>query len=282
MFKNLNLGALGHNKVPFDVACQIAQQNNFAGIDPDLGYLSNLAKSRSLQAAKDWIASTGLRLGAFGLNLAWRESDSDSAFADSLARFKEDVKLAAEFGLTRCTTWVMPRSDKLSYYQHVNLVGPRLRQATALLADYGIRFGMEFIGPDTLRAGAKYDFVHTMDGMRAFAASLGPNAGLLLDIWHWWTARGTVLELSFLSPEEIVYVHLNDAPKGRAIDEQIDQEREMVGATGVLPTREFLDAIRKVGYDGPVTVEPFNAAVRAMTPEVAAATTSAALDKVLA
>jgi len=285
MYKNLNLGALGHGKVAFDVACNIAQQYGFPGIDPDMGYFANLAKTRSLQDAKDWFAATGLRIGAFGLNVAWRESDSDAAFTESLIRFKDEVALAAELGCTRCTTWVMPRSETNNFYQHFDLVVPRLAQAAAVLAQSGIHLGLEFVGPTTLRVGAKYDFVHTMDGMRTFSAAVAAgnrNVGLLLDIWHWWTGHGTMTELTHLDPNEVVYVHLNDAPPGREVDEQLDHEREMVGATGILPTREFLTVLKQIGYDGPITVEPFNAALRAMKHEEAAAVTSAALDKVLA
>ena len=284
MYKNLNLGALGHGGVSFDVACELAKQYNFAGIDLDLGYLGNLAKTTSLQNAKDWFAATGLRPGAIGLNLAWRESDSDRAYVDSFSGFVEDVKLAAEFGCTRCFTWVMPRSDKHDFYQHFDLVFPRLKRAVDLLGLYGMMFGLEFVGPNTLRTGQKFDFVHTMDGMRTFMAALGmdaKNTGILLDAFHWWTAHGTLTELTHLDAKEIVYVHLNDATQGRNADEQIDQEREMVGATGVLPIKAFLDALRTIGYDGPLTVEPFNAGIKAMSPQNAAAVTSAALDKVL-
>ena len=45
MYKNLNLGALGH-AVPFDRACELARQNGFAGIDLDTGFLLNIAKSQ--------------------------------------------------------------------------------------------------------------------------------------------------------------------------------------------------------------------------------------------
>jgi sugar phosphate isomerase/epimerase len=64
-------------------------------------------------------------------------------------------------------------------------------------------------------------------------------------------------------------------------DAQIDQEREQVGATGVIPIKTFLDGLRAVGYDGPMAIEPFNAAIKAMTPEEAVRATSAALDRVL-
>jgi sugar phosphate isomerase/epimerase len=284
MYKNLNLGALGHGGVPFDEACAIAKQHNFAGIDLDLGYLGNLAKTKSLQDAKDWFASTGLRVGSMGLSVAWRDFDSDRAYADSLSKFVEEAKLAAEFGCTRCFTWVMPFSKTLDFYQHFDLVYPRLKRVAEILKIYGMMFGLEFVGPTSMRAGRTKDFVHTMDGMRTFAAAIGVNSqntGLLLDAWHWWVSHGTVTELACLHVDEIVYVHLNDAPIGKAIDEQIDQEREMVGATGVIPIKAFLGTLKKLGYNGPLTVEPFNAGIKAMSPNNAAAVTSAALDKVL-
>jgi sugar phosphate isomerase/epimerase len=55
----------------------------------------------------------------------------------------------------------------------------------------------------------------------------------------------------------------------------------MVGATGVIDIKGFIAALKKIGYDGPVTVEPFNKAVREMSTEDAVRYTSESLDKVL-
>ena len=222
---------------------------------------------------------------AFGLQVAWREWDSEAAYADSLQKLAHDAALAQAFGCTRCFTWVMPRSDQLNFYQHFNLVFPRLKRIAEILGEYGIRLGLEFVGPNTMREGRAYDFVHTMDGMRTLAAAIGVtsrNTGLLLDAFHWWTSHGTVTELRHLNAAEVVYVHLNDAQAELACDAQIDQIREQVGATGVVPIQPFLAALRHIGYDGPLTVEPFSAAIKAMSPDAAAAATSAALDQVLA
>lgn len=281
MFKNLNPGALGHT-IPFDETCALARQYNFGGVDLDLGYLATMAKAQSQQAAQDWFSRTGLRAGGFGLSVAWRDRDSDRAYAESLPRFIEDVQLAAEFGCTRCATWVMPRSDTHSFQQHFDLLVRRLRPVAEILKAYGMWLGLEFVGPRTLRLGHPYDFIHTMDGMRAAGAAIGTgNVGLLLDCFHWFTAHGTVSDIEALPVQEVVYVHVNDAKPGRSADEQIDNERDMVGATGVIDIAVFLHALKKIGYDGPVTVEPFSGAVRNMTPEQAVATTSAALDQTM-
>lgn len=282
MYKNLNPGALGH-ALPFDQTCAFAKQYSFAGVDLDLGYLSELTRSQSLQAAKDWFASTGLKVGAFGLNVAWRDWDNDRAYAASLPKFIEDTKLAAEFGCTRCTTWVMPRSDTHTFQQHFSVMVHRLKPVAEILNAYGIWLGLEFVGPRTLRLGHTYDFVHTMDGMRAVGAAIGTgNIGLLLDCFHWYTAHGTQSDIEALPVEEVVYVHVNDGKPGRSADDQIDNERDMVGATGVVDIAGFYKALRAIGYSGPVTVEPFSADIRKMTPEQAISVTSAALDKTLA
>lgn len=281
MYKNLNVGALGH-ALPFDKACDLARRCHFAGIDLDTGFLLDIARSQSLQAAQDWFAATGLKASSFGLSVAWRDWDSEHKYVESLPRFIEETRLAAAFGVTRCATWVMPCSNELPFHEHFALVVRRLRPVAEILKAYGIWLGLEFVGPRTLRASRKYDFIHTMDGMRALGAAIGTGTiGFLLDCFHWYTAHGVVGDIEALAPQEVVYVHVNDARPGRSSDEQIDNERDMVGATGVIDIAGFLGALRRIGYDGPITVEPFSATVKAMPVEQAVAETSRALDAVL-
>ena len=93
--------------------------------------------------------------------------------------------------------------------------------------------------------------------MLELGAEVGPNVGLLLDCWHWYTSGGTLDELGRLEPERVVYVHVNDAPTGIPVDEQVDNVRALPGETGVIPIAPFLGALREIGYDGPVVPEPF-------------------------
>ena len=47
------------------------------------------------------------------------------------------------------------------------------------------------------------------------------------------------------------------APAGIATDDQRDNVRDLPGATGVIDIAGFLQALEAIGYDGPVTPEPF-------------------------
>ena len=44
------------------------------------------------------------------------------------------------------------------------------------------------------------------------------NIGVILDSYHWYTAGGTVADIRALRAEDVVYVHVNDAPEGRALE----------------------------------------------------------------
>jgi sugar phosphate isomerase/epimerase len=95
-------------------------------------------------------------------------------------------------------------------------------------------------------------------------AEIGPNVGLLLDCWHWYTSHGTLEELHTLRPEQVVYVHVNDAPSGIPVDEQLDHVRALPGETGVIDIAGFLGVLQSIGYDGPVVPEPFKKELNAL------------------
>jgi sugar phosphate isomerase/epimerase len=71
----------------------------------------------------------------------------------------------------------------------------------------------------------------------------------------------------------VVYVHVNDAPAGLDRDEQIDNVRCLPGETGVIDIVGFLQALQTIGYEGPVTPEPFKKALSSLPPAEAAQVT---------
>src|SRR5262249_8583745 len=93
---------------------------------------------------------------------------------------------------------------------------------------------------------------------------VGPNVGLLLDCWHWYTAHETADDLRALRGDDVVVVHVNDAPSGVQIDEQIDNKRALPGATGVIDIKTFLSVLRENGYRGPVMAEPMQCGLDAL------------------
>ena len=106
------------------------------------------------------------------------------------------------------------------------------------------------------------------------------NAGLLLDSWHWYTSHGSVEELLKLSNKDIVHIHVNDAPKGIEVNQQIDNRRKLPATTGVIDMKGFINALVRIGYDGPVECEPFDQELRSMDDDAALQKTIASLNRI--
>ena len=97
------------------------------------------------------------------------------------------------------------------------------------------------------------------------------------DCYHWYTSRGTLAEINTLSASQVVYVHVNDALAGVDIADQLDDVRLLPGSSGVIDLTGFLRALDAIGYDGPVAVEPFDAALARIAPDRRVAMTAESL-----
>ncbi len=278
MFKNLSTGAIGI-RANMKEGLELAQAAGFEGLDLDIGAASQLAQEHSVQYVKDLWAAAGIAMGGWGFGVNWRGPDAD--YYTGLAQLPSKAKLAAELGCFRTTTVVGPASNEMTYQENWDFSVKRLRPVAEILKTHGHSLGLEFIGPATSRKAATYLFAYSMDAMLGLAAAVGTgNVGLLFDTWHWYTCRSTVDDVKKLSTSDVVYVHINDAPAGIDPDEQIDNIRCLPAETGVIPLAELMNVLSNMGYDGPVTPEPFSQKVNAMAPADAAKATAASLDQV--
>ncbi len=152
-----------------------------------------------------------------------------------------------------------------------------------MLNDNGLRFGIEYVGTKTLWTVQRYPFAHTMAETRELIAEINqPNMGFVLDSWHWFQAGDKASDIMALTNKDVVTVDLNDAPANTPKDQMQDGKRELPASTGVIDIKAFLGGLEKIGFDGPVRVEPFNDAVRKMSPDEAAAAAMAGLKKAFA
>ncbi len=203
----------------------------------------------------DALSSRGLRPG--GAVQPMNFTNEAAVTKEGLAAIDQTACIAAEVGCTRFTQFILPFSDELPWKENFRWHVDQFRPIAQVLADHGCRIGLEFIGPKTLRDGRKFSFIHTIHPILDLCEQIGPNCGLLLDSWHWYTSLGTVEEILALRPDQVVYVHINDAPAGIPIEQHQDFNRCLPGETGVIDLAGFLGALRTIGYDGPVTPEPF-------------------------
>ncbi len=254
MYATLNARAIGVRATNAREAIAAARIGGFQGIELTAPDTSALAAEIGLDGLRALLKDAGVRPAAWPLGLNLRNINAD--WQEQLRRAAETM---AALDCRRVTQVIFPGDDQREFAENWQFHIEQLAPAAAILAEYDCALGLEFIGPKTLRDSRRYPFVHTLEQALALGAACGPNVGLLLDCWHWYTAHGTLDQLYALNAAQIVHVHINDAPLDTSIDEQIDQVRTLPGETGVIDIVGFLRALEAMGYAGPVTAEPFKA-----------------------
>jgi sugar phosphate isomerase/epimerase len=270
MYTCLSPGAIGVRGLSLADAVDLARRIRFGGVDFNIREAARLAEDRGVDHVKRLFEDAGVRPGQWGLPVSWR---NDETYEQELSTLPGFAELGRELGCTRTTTVCMSGSDERDYDRNWSWHLERLRPIAETLARYDCRLGIEFLGPATIRLRFKHEFVSTLGGAMDLARAIGTgNIGLLFDVWHHFTSGGTPADLDGLTAGDIIAVHANDAPKGLKMSEYVDNDRRLPMETGVIDLPEYLRRLSAMGYDGPVTPEPFSRRIN----ELAARDASAA------
>ena len=135
---------------------------------------------------------------------------------------------------------------------HVDVVEESVHVLTELCdiaAEHGVALGFEFLGqPDCS--------VPTLDlADEIVRAAARDNLGLVIDSFHFYAGGSNVQMIEKLDPRSVYIFHINDAEDlPRA---QLEDCHRLLPGLGILPLREMVDALRKIGYDDVASVEIF-------------------------
>ena len=276
---NLNVGNLGV-KASQGEALKLAKKHGFEAVAPNPAALQQCSADE-LQQLIGEMKTANLTWGSAGTGQFFNESTSK--FAERKLEIAKMAKALQQAGVTRCHTWTGSSSNTLTYRENFRQHVERTREVGKILSEYGLRFGIEYIGTKSNSWRGKYPFVRTAAEMKELAVETGlQNIGLVLDSWHWWQAGDTEADLLKLADNDIISVDINDAPAEPPREQLPDSPRRLPCATGVINIQSFLGALIKIGYTGPVQAEPFDKSLGQMTADEAVDTTAAAVKKAVA
>ncbi|WP_168120592.1 sugar phosphate isomerase/epimerase family protein [Paenibacillus sp. HB172176] len=272
MLKGLSragLGALDNDKQLIELAGKFG----FQSVDVNA---KDLIDQYGLDGARKLLSENGVVIGSTGLPVEWRKSEED--FLAGLEKLAGAAAAAKSLGCTRCCTYILPSTD-LKAAHFMALATRRLRSCAQILGAYNIRLGLEFVGPHHLRTAWANPFIWTQEETLDWIEAIGePNVGLLYDAYHWYTNGGTIADIEALRADQIVHVHINDAPDV-PVEEALDNGRLYPGE-GVIDLVSFLKGLQAIGYTGSVTQEILSAKAPEGTPDQLAERSKAGFDKV--
>ena len=257
MKKTLSLGAMGLRGRGIEESIDVAAASGFDAIVFDIGEASQLVNDHGLAWLKQRFSDAGVTPGYWGLPFQWRD---DAARDAGLGALAGQVQLGQELGCGIVATGIPWGLDDLPYEEALPIHVEMLRPVAETVRAGGGHLGIEFIGPKTLRAQNRFEFVYSLERLLEFTAALGTGSvGAVLDIWHLYTAGESNSDIDKLTPVDVAVVHVNDAPVGIPRDEQQDLVRALPLETGVLDVVDFMQRLQQIGFDGPVMPEPFSA-----------------------
>lgn len=256
---------------------ELAHKYGFESVTAHSAYLADISASQRENLLAD-MKQKKLKWGNAGLPVQFR--NDRATFEKDMQALPKHAKGLQEAGATRVTTWIMPNHPSLNYLQNFREHAVRLREVAKVLGDYGLRLGLEYVGPKTLQVANAFPFMRTMAETKELIGAIGTsNVGLVLDSFHWFTAGEDVDDILTLTNRDVVACDLNDARTGFSREEQVDGKRELPLATGVVDAKAFLNALIQIGFDGPIRAEPFNQELRDMEDEAAVKKTAVAMKK---
>ncbi len=260
MYQSVNLGVINVH-VPLLQGIELAGKHGFQGIQLPPDAVEEAGKEKVGEALKKY----GMAYAGFNLPGAYKDPDG-AEFQKGGELLKRQAELASSLGCKGCCMWIIPSHETMTYEQQFEFMAQRLSAYGKILKDFGIALGLEFIGPEGARKGKPYEFVHNIPQMLELCQAVGTGTcGLLLDAHHCYAAGHDMKEIYNLKKEQIVLVHVNDAMPGIPREETKDSPRCLPGESGVIDIATFMDALKTIGYEGPVEAEPFSQKLEAMS-----------------
>lgn len=219
----------------------------FTAIELWLDKVQTFLEQNTLDNARDLLADYGLRpVGAcfhFGVMLSEAEER-----VKNLDEFRRKLEICQALGVP---VLVVPTDfpERNVTREDYDRAAEGLAEAADIAASHGVALAVEFI------KGAK--LVGTLRTALELARKTErKNVGILLDTFHLCVGASKLEDIDELKAPELLLVHINDLlPMPKEIAE--DRDRTFPG-DGVLPVREIMRAVSRIGYTGYFSLELFD------------------------
>ncbi len=208
--------------------------------------LENAVAERPAEDLRKLATDRGIQLVAAsyqgGLLLA-----QGQARAAHFDHFKRRLNLCQEFGIGT----MLLAADFVHQVGRIEMERAvvSLKQAAQWAAGFGVRLALEFRGSDTFCASLDTALLLTRHCAE-------PNVGINLDLFHYYKGPSKLEDLDRLAKADLAFVQLCDVA-GVPRELMSDSDRVLPG-DGDFQFKPILTRLRKIGYDGWISLELLN------------------------
>jgi len=250
----------------FDAECSAYHDAGFRHVELWFPKLKELGLAPPAIAARlREAALTPVSACAAG-NLLWRGAPGP---AERRAELEGLFGLAEALGVPRFVIFdyveATPKRDDHS------VAAERLVSLAELAAKYRVRIALEFIARSRLLGSLP-------TALQLIREAAQRNVGLCLDTFHFYAGVSKLEDLDELRPGEVEHVHFHDVPRTVPRELLVDADRIAPGL-GVIPLVRVVDALRRIGYAGALSVELFDPVVQKSDPAATARACYAAVSR---
>jgi 2-keto-myo-inositol isomerase len=215
------------------------------------------------------------RLEAYSINSIERITfRNEEARALLLEECEELCRIASEIDCPYIVVVPSPLPVGLSRAEVVEESVRVLDELGGIAERYSVGLAFEFLGQTDCS-------VQTLEQAVEIIGKLSrSNVGLVIDSFHFYVGGSQIESIDSLDSEKLFIFHINDAES--LPREQLEDRHRLLPGLGILPLKEIIVALGRIGYDGITSVEIFRPEYWERDPQDVARDAHAALSKVLA
>src|SRR5512136_527922 len=246
----MQLGFHGATTMPCDLETDVdvSAQAGYKALELWAAKVDKYLSSRSLAELKALFVDK--RVAPLTLNSIEFIAFRGNEYGQIQSRCHAMSKIAQAIGCPTVVVVPSPTPDRdMAWADVVAEYVKVLRDLSGIAAGYGVKLAFEFLGFGwcTVRTPrAAFEIIQRTDR---------DNVGMTVDAAHFYGGGGLMSELDQLDPKRIYAFHLDDledTPK-----EAITDGTRLLPGLGVVPLNEICARLKRIGYDGPCSIELF-------------------------
>ncbi len=225
-----------------------AKEAGFSFAELDIGKVEEAVQKNGLAKLKETIKGEQMKIVSLNAIENYPILTEDD-MAKSLARCERIFELSREL---ECEVVVVnPNEFEMGQKERAEKAFDSFIMTAAEIAKgFSVRLGYEFVSYENRIVDT---LTESMSGLSRWDSGIG----LVLDVFHLFRTRENITQIPDHLMDHVWIFHVNDAP-ATSLSALRDTDRVFPGE-GVINIREILETLRARGFNGPVSLELFNA-----------------------